>query len=616
MQNVNDEEELGKLYDARIARRLLGYVRPYKRKIVAALLLTALISLLLQVGPMLTRWAIDGYIKPAVDGKINQETAFAGIGVIATVYLLVVIVNLTLGYFQEIVLNTIGQNAMREVREQVFEKLQSMDIAYYDRTPVGRLMTRLTSDVDALNELFTSGLIATLGDLVLIAGALSVMFYYNWRLALASLALIPLLVAATAWFRRGTRIGYRMVRIKVAHLNAFIQEHLSGMHVIQLFNREEKALAQLAQINREHLQANLDTVFYYGLFYPLVNLIAAGGSAVIIWYGGGQVIQNAITLGTLVAFLQYAERLWQPIQGLSEKYNILQAAIVASERIFKLLDMPAGVSAPGERSLATPRGRGQIEFRNVWFAYNDQDWVLKDVSFTAEPGQSLALVGHTGAGKTTITNLLLRFYDVQRGRILVDGVDVREWDLQTLRENFGVVLQDVFLFSGEVGGNIRLGNRTITDERVEWAAREVGAAGFIERLPERYAAKVNERGTGLSVGQKQLISFARALAFDPHILILDEATSSIDSSTEQTIQRAIKRVMTGRTSIIIAHRLSTIQRVDKIVVLHKGAIRETGLHQELLQQRGLYYKLYQLQYSDQARDAGEVERAQYAQGVG
>jgi ATP-binding cassette subfamily B multidrug efflux pump len=413
MRNAYDEEELGKLHDTQVARRLLSYVRPHRRKIAVALLLTVFISLLVQVSPMLTKWAIDGYIKPAVDGRITHQTAGTGIALIATAYILVLVVNLTLSYFQEIVLNTIGQNAMRDLREQIFVKLQSIDIAFYDRTPVGRLMTRLTSDVDALNDLFTSGLISTLGDLVLIVGALSVMFYYNWRLALASLVLVPLLAAATAWFRRGTRVSYRKVRLKTARLNEFIQEHLSGIQVVQLFNREEKALAQLGDINREYLRANLDTVFYYGLFYPLVNLIAAGGSAVIIWYGGGKVIQNAITLGTLVAFLQYTERLWQPIQGLSERYNILQAAIVASERIFKLLDMTDGVAAAGAPSAAAARREGRIEFCNVWFAYNDDDWVLKDVSFVVEPGQSLALVGHTGAGKTTITNLLLRFYDVQ-----------------------------------------------------------------------------------------------------------------------------------------------------------------------------------------------------------
>jgi ATP-binding cassette subfamily B protein len=454
-------------------------------------------------------------------------------------------------------------------------------------------MTRLTTDVDALNELFTAGLVEVLGDIVLIAGAMAMMLYYSWPLALVSLVVVPLLIAATAWFRRGARVGFRAVRTKIARLNAFTQEHLSGAQTVQLFNREEKALAQFSEINAAHRQANLDTIFYYAVFYPLVNLISAIGIATIVWYGGGLVIQNAITIGTLVAFLQYTQRLWQPIQDISDKYNILQAAVVASERVFKLFDTPDRIVSPERPQLpegmAAPgaRARGRIEFRHVWFAYQDEDWVLKDVSFIAEPGESIALVGHTGSGKTTITSLLMRFYDIQRGEILLDGVDIRLWDLQKLRENFAVVLQDVFLFSGDIASNIRLGNGAIADERVEWAAREVRASGFIERLPQRFATTVRERGAGLSVGQKQLISFARALAFDPRILVLDEATSSIDTETEQLIQRAIERVMADRTSIIIAHRLSTIQRVDQIIVLHKGEIRELGEHQELLRQREL-----------------------------
>lgn len=596
MADNREEEPLGKLYDAQITRRLLACVRPYRHLIAIALLLTFAINLIHQAGPLLSKWAIDSYIKPAVDGQINSQTAFRGIGLVAMTYLATLVVNLVLSYFQELLLNTTGQNAMSDLRQQIFTKLQTVDIAFYDRTPVGRVMTRLTSDVDALNELFTSGVVATLGEVLLIVSALGMMFYYNWRLALAAVVLLPLLIAATAWFRQGTRKGFRAVRTKMAQLNAFTQEHLSAMPVVQLFNREEKARAELARVNAEYLKANLDTVFYYGIFYPLVNLIAAGGSAVIIWYGGGQVVQQAITLGTLVAFLQYTERLWQPIQGLSEKYNILQAAIVASERIFKLLDLEPQLEVRKPKTLLPPGVRGGIEFRNVWFAYHDRDWVLKDVSFRVEPGESLALVGHTGAGKTTITNLLLRFYDVQRGQVLLDGVDVRDWDMQKLRENFAIVLQDIFLFSGDIASNIRLGKQAITDERVRWAAREVCADQFIEQLPGRYGYEVRERGAGLSVGQKQLISFARALAVDPRILILDEATSSIDTTTEQLIQHAIKRVMQDRTSITVAHRLSTIQRVEKIVVLHKGTVREIGRHQDLLQRRGLYYKLYRLQY--------------------
>ncbi len=606
--NIHEEEQLGKLYDAATARRLLRYLYPYRRLVMVALVLTLVINLVRQLGPLLTMWAIDDYIKPAALGQLNLEVAFDGIVLLSVAYLLSLAVTLGIGYFQDVLLNTIGQRVMYDLRDQIFRKLQSIELAYYDRNPVGRLMTRLTSDVDALNELFTSGIIEVLGDIVLVAGAMGMMFYYSWELSLVSLTVIPLLIAATAWFRRGAREGFRLVRTKIARLNAFTQEHLSGAQTVQLFNREEKALAQFAEINAEHRQANIDTIFYYAVFYPLVNLISAIGIALLVWYGGGLVIQQELTIGALVAFLQYTQRLWQPIQDISDRYNVLQAAVVASERIFKLLDTPDRIVSPARPRLPV-RGvpaQGQIEFRHVWFAYKDEEWVLKDVSFVVEPGQSVALVGHTGSGKTTITNLLMRFYDLQRGEILLDGVDIRLWELRKLRENFAVVLQDVFLFSGDIASNIRLGNQAISDERIQWAAREVHASSFIERLPERYATRVRERGAGFSVGQKQLVSFARALAFDPRILVLDEATSSIDTETEQLIQQAIGRVMAGRTSIIIAHRLSTIQRVDKIIVLHKGEVRELGTHQQLLRQRGIYYKLYQLQYKEQARELSET----------
>ncbi|MGE0126508.1 MAG: ABC transporter ATP-binding protein [Blastocatellales bacterium] len=602
MSDHHEEEQLGKLYDARAARRLIRYLAPYKRLVVVALVLTVGLNLVRQVGPLLTKWVIDDYVKPASEGAMSFDRAFQGITILSVVYILSLVITLGIGYFQDVLLNTIGQRVMYDLREQIFAKLQTIEVAFYDSNPVGRLITRLTTDVDALNELFTSGMVEVLGDVVLIAGALGMMFYFDWRLALVSLMVVPLLIAATAWFRRGAREGFRQVRTKIARLNAFTQEHISGAQTVQLFNREEKALTAFSDINAAHLKANIDTIFYYAVFYPLVNLISAIGIAAIVWYGGGQVVQNAITIGTLVAFLQYTQRLWQPIQDISDKYNVFQAAVVASERIFRLLDSEDKVTSPEHPRLPVTGARavGRMEFRNVWFAYKDEDWVLKDVSFTVEPGESVAFVGATGSGKTTITNLLMRFYDIQRGEILLDGVDIREWDLRKLRENFAVVLQDVFLFSGDIAGNIRLGNESIDEPRVEWAAREVRAANFIEKLPDRYAAKVWERGAGFSVGQKQLISFARALAFDPRILILDEATSSIDTETEQLIQQAIERLMAGRTSLIIAHRLSTIQRVNKIIVLHKGEIREMGSHQELLAHRGVYFKLYQLQYKEQA----------------
>lgn len=600
--NHHEEEQIGKVYSLQATRRLLHYLKPYRGLVILALGLTIVANLVRQIGPWLTQIAIDRYIQPAFAGTVDKMAAFDGITKMAIYFVLMMIVTFVLAVFQDVLLNTIGQRVMRDLRDEIFRKYQTIEVSFYDKNPVGRLMTRLTNDVDSLNELFTSGLVEVLGNVVLIVGALWMMFYYNWKLALVSLLVVPLLILATSWFQRGARVGFRAVRTKIARLNAFTQEHLSGAQTVQLFNRERKAFQQFDEINHAHLQANLDTIFYFAVFYPLVNLISSTGIAVLIWYGGGLTIQQAISLGTLVAFVQYTQRLWMPIQDISDKYNILQAAVIASERVFKLLDTPDGITSPKVpvKQLSSTQSKGQIEFRNVWFAYKDEDWVLKDVSFTAEPGASIAFVGATGSGKTTITNLLMRFYDIQRGEILLDGVNIKDWDLQVLRENFAVVLQDVFLFSGDVAANIRLGKQSISHEQIEWAAREVQAGKFIEKLPNGYETIVRERGAGFSVGQKQLISFARALAFDPRILILDEATSSIDTETEQLIQQAIERVMTNRTSIIIAHRLSTIQRVDKIIVLHKGEIREMGSHQQLLQQRGIYFKLYQLQYKEQS----------------
>jgi ATP-binding cassette subfamily B protein len=494
---------------------------------------------------------------------------------------------------------------MYDLRKQIFAHLQKLSVQFYDRNPVGRLMTRLTTDVDALNEMFTAGVIVIFGDLAMILYIVIWMFQVNWELALVSFLVLPLLAALTTWFRLGARSSFRAVRVRIARINAFLQEHITGMAVVQLFSREEKEMRRFDEINQAHRKANIDTIFYYAVFYPAVEIIGAIGIGLIIWYGGGQVIRGITTIGTLVAFIQLARSFYEPISDISEKYNILQSAMASSERIFKLLDEPVRVASP-DKPVHLGRARGQIEFRNVWFAYKDEDWVLKDVSFTASPGERVAFVGHTGAGKTTITNLLLRFYDIQRGQILLDGVDIRELDLEELRANFSIVLQDVFLFSGDIAANIRLGNRAITDEQVQEAARQVHADTFIRKLPEQYAAQLRERGAGLSVGQKQLISFARALAFDPRVLILDEATSSIDTETEILIRDAVERLMEGRTSLVIAHRLSTIQSMDKIIVMHKGEIRETGTHQDLLAQRGLYWRLYQLQfYQDYKRTFAE-----------
>ena len=597
VKQFHEEEAIGKTYDFQVAKRLLRYLKPYVRLLAAALALTLGLNLLEVLQPKFTEYAIDRNILPRTTD---------GLTLLVILFLASQVLRLVFSYFQSIFLNSAGQYVMFDMRKELYAKLQRQEVAYYDRNPVGRIMTRLTSDVDALNELFTAGVTDLLGDLVKIVAIISIMAWMDPRLTLVSLLTVPLLFGATTWFRKGARKGYDMVRTRLARINAFLQEHFAGAQTVQIFNAEAKSLTTFDRINNEYRRANIDTIFYYAIFFPLVDLIGAIGIALIIWYGGYRIMQNTeghtvLTLGALVAFIQYSQSLFQPIRDISDKYNVLQAAVVASHRIFRTLDLPLAIVTP-EKPLKSTRAQGRIEFQNVWFAYNEEDWVLKDVSFTVEPGQSIALVGHTGSGKTTITNLLMRFYDIQRGRILLDGVDLRDWDLKALRENFAVVLQEVFLFSGTIEGNIRLGREDITEERVRWAAHEVHADSFIRRLKGGYEAEVRERGAGLSVGQKQLISFARALAFDPALLILDEATSSIDTETEQLIQRAIERVMRDRTSIVVAHRLSTIQNADRIIVLHHGEIREQGTHQELLAERGFYWKLYKLQYAD----SGEV----------
>jgi ATP-binding cassette, subfamily B, multidrug efflux pump len=594
VEKYHEEEKIGKTYDFRVAKRLLRYLKPYWKLVAIALTLTLFTNVLVSLQPYFTKVAVDDFIVPQrVDGIWLFAFAFFGLFLFRFIF----------SYIQEVLLNMVGQRVMFDLRTEIFTKLQRQEVAYYDKYPVGRIITRLTSDVDALNELFTSGVIDVLGDLVVIFAIIGMMFWLDWKLAIASLIAVPLLFAATNWFRKHAREGFDRVRTRNAKLNAYLQEFISGAQTVQLMNAEEKAKKGFHAINDDYRQANIETIYYYSVFYPLVDFIGAVGIAVVIFFFGFEYLSGlsaagqALTVGILASFIQYSLQLFQPIRDLSDKFNVLQAAIVASHRIFVLLDLDIEIKSP-ENPKKRGRALGRIEFRNVWFAYKDEDWVMKNVSFTVKAGESVALVGHTGSGKTTVTNLLMRFYDVQKGHIFLDGVDVRDWDLHDLRSNFAVVLQDVFLFSGSVENNIRLGNEQIDDERIRWAANEVKASDFIEHLDGKYEFEVHERGAGLSVGQKQLISFARALAFDPTILILDEATSSIDTETEQLIQQAVERVMESRTSMVVAHRLSTIQKCDRIMVFHHGELRESGSHNELLSQRGLYWKLFQLQYSD------------------
>jgi ATP-binding cassette subfamily B protein len=586
---MHDEEVLGKAYDARLMRRLITYLRPYKKYVAFAIVLLIFESVLETAFPWLTKIAIDQYI---AGGSIAGLTAVAG------VYTGLLLIKWVSGTFQSRTLMNTGQKIMYDMRMQVFGHLQTLSPSFYDRNPVGRLITRVITDVDVLNELFSSGLVSIFGDIFTLTGIMIAILILDWELGLVTLSVVPLIGITTGVFRKKARESYRQIRIAIARINAYLQEHLTGMTVVQLYNRERRSFQKFDLINQEHLNANLATILAYAWFYPVVELLSWIAIALIIWYGGGRVIEGTATLGALVAFIQYSQRFFRPIADMSEKYNILQSAMASSERLFKLLDTPPAVVSPAEPVRPAARPRGEIEFRNVWFAYNDEDWVLRDVSFHVNPGESIAIVGHTGAGKTTITSLLTRFYDIQKGQILLDGVDIARLDLAYLRSAFAVVLQEVFLFSGTLETNIRLGS-PLTRERVMAAAEDVNLGPFLRSLPMGLDHPVNERGTTLSAGQRQLLAFARALAHEPQILILDEATSSVDTETEIRIRRAIDRLMAGRTSIIIAHRLSTIQKCDRIIVMHKGRIRETGTHQELLTQRGIYYKLYQLQYKDQ-----------------
>jgi ATP-binding cassette subfamily B protein len=630
--STHEEEVLGKAYDSRLMRRLLTYLRPYQWQVALALAAIVLKSGADILGPYLTKVAVDKYLAPttawgrySVLDRWLSPQALTGIAQISLLYLLLLVFSFFLEYAQTYLMQWTGQKVMFDLRSQIFRHLQRMHVGFYDKNPVGRLVTRVTTDVDALNEMFTAGVVSIFEDVFVLAGIMVIMLRMKWWLALITFAVLPLILVVTAVFRKYVRDSYRRIRIAIARINAYLQEHISGVVVLQLFNREKKAFDRFSKINASHMEAYKDAIIAYAIYYPVVEILSSIAIACVIWFGGNAIVhdellhraaRDAMTLGILVAFIQYSQRFFRPIQDLSEKYNILQSAMASSERVFKLLDTPAAIVDPV--SPKKSEGPGRIEFDHVWFAYRNvpagsdgqpsdgtqtasttPDWVLKDVSFTIEPGETVAIVGHTGAGKSTMISLLLRFYDVQQGAIRVDGVDVREMSLADLRRRFGVVLQDPFLFSGTVGDNIRLGTEWIEEQAVEQAARDVNLADFIASLPQGFQEPVRERGSTLSTGQKQLISFARALAHDPRILVLDEATSSVDTETEFRVRDALSRMVEGRSSLIVAHRLSTIQRADKILVMHKGRLREMGTHQQLLAQRGIYWKLYQLQYKDQ-----------------
>ncbi len=619
------DDVVGKAYDGRLMRRLLTYLRPYKLQTALSAVAIVFKAASDVLGPYFVKVAVDNYMSGPVPARLSwlarhlSPRPMTGITQLGVLYLASLLVTYVLEFMQTYLMQWTGQKIMFDMRSQIFRHLQRMSPAFFDHHPVGQLVTRVTSDVDALNEMFTSGVLAIFEDVFVLSFIVLIMLRMNWALALLTLAVLPVILYITGIFRRHVRESYRRIRSAIARINSYMQEHVSGMAIVQLFNRERRAFDDFSAVNRLHMDAFKDAIFAYALYYPAVELLSSVAIALVIWRGGASVLHGTVTLGILIAFMQYAQRFFRPIQDLSEKYNILQAAMAASERVFKLIDTEPEIVSPA--SPVSGDASGRVEFRNVWFTYQklddaqlariatatdedlrtyaDIEWILCGVSFIVNPDETAAIVGHTGAGKTTIMGLMMRFYDIQRGSILVDGVDVREQDLHELRRRFGVVLQDPFLFTGTVADNIRLGSSWITDERLERAADEVNVGDFIRSLPLQFAEPVRERGATLSTGQKQLISFARALAHDPGILILDEATSSVDTDTELRVRLALSRMITGRTSILIAHRLSTIQRADMILVMHKGQLREQGTHQELLTQRGLYWKLYQLQYRDQ-----------------
>ena len=614
MSNIQEEEALGKAYDSRLMRRLLEYMRPYAWRVFLALALVMVVTPLELAPPVLFQKAIDNYLVPGMNGVLALSSAWRGILWISLLYFGVLCFDFLAQYIQIRIMQRVGQQTMYDMRTEIFGRLQRLPMSYFDKNPVGRLMTRVTTDVDALNDLFAAGVVTMINDFFLLAVMAGLLFRIDAKLALDAMAVLPFILVVTLIFRKYVRDANRKIRTAIARINAFLQEYISGMSVVQLFNRENKARQEFAKRNKDNMLAWRDAILAYALFYPAVEFLSFATIALIYWSGGNRILNNALTLGILIEFTMFAQRFFRPIQDLSEKFNILQSAMAASERIFKLLDEPITIeSNPNAQRLVAPRG--EIEFRNVWFSYKnvsepkDEDWVLRDVSFRVSAGETFAIVGHTGAGKTTVISLLLRFYDIQRGQILLDGVDIRLLDLQELRRQFGIVLQDPFLFTGTVESNVRLGTQGITRKTVEHALDEVGLGDYVRSLPQGVEADVNERGSTLSVGQRQLISFARALAHNPRFLILDEATSSVDTKTELQIREALDRLLSGRTALVIAHRLSTIQHADRILVFHKGRLREQGAHQDLLAQRGIYFRLYQLQYKEQElHDSNAISR--------
>ena len=602
---ADDIDAQGAIYDKRLAGRLLRYLKPYRREVILSVVLLGVISLLEVAGPYLTKIAIDRYVKPVSGAGRLPAEATHGLLLIAAAYVAVLAAGFVLRYFQTYTMSMVGQRAMQDLRLSIFRHLETLTPSYFDTRPVGRILTRVTQDVSVLNELFAQGVVAVIGDIFMLAGIIGAMLWLNWKLALVTFITVPLLVISTAIFRAKVRVSYRRVRTRLARLNGFLQEHLQGLDVLKVFNAEGKETRKFDRVNRDHYEAHLQNLFHYAVFFPVVELIGALALALILWYGGLGILAGAVTFGVVVAFIQYADRFYQPVRDLSDKYNVFQSAMVASERIFDLLDTTPGVPAPA-RPRTVGRLRGEVEFRNVWFAYKDEDWVLRDLSFRVSPGEKVAIVGATGAGKTTISNLLTRFYEFQKGSIRVDGVELRDLDGKAIRRQIGLVLQDVFLFSGSVRDNIAFGARGRDREEADRALAEVGGERLTTRLPSGLDEEVGERGGYFSMGERQILAFARALHYDPSILILDEATSSVDIETERVIQAALRRLLTGRTSLVIAHRLSTVLDADRILVMHKGELREQGTHAELLAKGGIYARLYELQYARQrpAEQAG------------